>query len=58
MEGIANIAIGMKTTQINTEAAMKVLKMSMDTAKQEGAGLMKMIDAMLTGVGRNLDTTV
>ena len=55
MVGIAKMATNMKTMNLRNEATLKVLKIAMDTAEQEGEGLMKMIDAMLTGVGRNFD---
>ena len=56
--GIAEIASDMKTTRIRTEAAMKVLKISMDVAEQESVGLMKMIDSIITGVGQNCDISI
>jgi len=55
MVGIAKMATNMKTMNLRNEATLKVLKIAMDTAEQEGEGLMKMIDSMLTGVGRNFD---
>ena len=58
IEGIAQTASDMKTTHLRTEAAMKVLKTSIDVMEQEGAALIKMIDSIMTGVGQNYDMSV
>ena len=56
--GIANVAQDMKAAQIKAEVGLKVMKMAMDTAEQEGAAFIEMLDAALTGVGQNLDVSV
>ena len=55
---IAQAASTMKATQLQTEASFKVMKMNKNLAEQEGAGLMKLIDAAMTGIGQNIDTYV
>ena len=56
--GIAQAATNINAINFRTEASLKVMKMAMDTAEQEGDALMKMIDSVLTGVGQNLDISV
>jgi len=56
--GVAQVATNMKTMSLHTEASLKVMKMAMNVAEQEGASLMKMIDTALTGLGQNLDMIV
>jgi len=53
--GVAQVASNMKTISLRTEASLKVMKMAMDVVENEGAGLMKMIDSALTGLGQKLD---
>jgi len=54
--GIASVAKNMKAVQLQTEKAFRVMKMVMNTAEEEGAALLKMMDAAMTGIGQNLDT--
>jgi len=56
--GIASVAQDMKTVQMQAEVGLRVMKMAMDTAEQEGAAFIEMLDAALTGVGQNLDVSV
>jgi len=56
--GIANMATNVKMLHVQTEVAFKAIKMTMDMAEQEGAGLMKMLDAAMTGLGQNIDMAV
>ena len=53
--GVARIATDMKTAHLHTEIALRVMKMSMEQAEQGAEGLLKMIDASLTGIGQNID---
>ena len=53
--GIAKAATDMNAMNVRTEASMKVMKLAMDTVEQEGEGLMKIIDSMLTGLGQKFD---
>ena len=53
--GIANAANTMKTLHLQSETTFRVMKMVMDLSEQEGAGLIKMLDAAMTGIGQNID---
>ena len=53
--GIASVATNMKSAQLQAEVGLRVMKMTMDISEQEGACLMEMIDAAMTGIGQNLD---
>jgi len=52
---VAQVAMSMKTMSVRTESSLKVMKMAMDVVEQEGADLMKLIDAAMTGIGQNID---
>ena len=54
----AHIVSDMKTISLRTEKAVKVLQQIEDIAGKEVNRVMKVIDATLTGVGKNLDTSV
>jgi len=56
--GIASVAQDMKATQLQAEVGLRVMKMAMNTAEQEGEAFIEMLDAAITGVGTNLDVTV
>jgi len=56
--GIASVAQDMKAAQVQAEVGLKVMKMAMNTAEQEGEAFIEMLDAALTGVGQNLDVSV
>ena len=58
IKGIAQVATNIKTMSLLTEASLKVMKMAMNVAEQEGVGFMKILDSALTGVGQNLDISV
>jgi len=55
---IASAASDMKLLHVQTEATFRVMKMVMDTFEDASEGLMKMIDAAMTGVGQNVDMLV
>ena len=54
---IASMATDMSMVHMQTEAAVKVLKLADNTAEQEGAALVKMMAAM-NGIGQNIDISV
>jgi len=56
--GIARLASDMKTMQLQSEMSVRVLKMTMDVAAQEGEELVEMIDSILTGAGQNIDISI
>jgi len=55
---IANMASNMNMLHLQSETTFRVMKMVLDVSEQEGAGLMKMIDAAMTGIGQNIDMLV
>ena len=55
---IANTASNISMLHVQSEATFRVMKMVMDSYEEEGDGLLKMIDAAMTGIGQNLDMLV
>ena len=55
---IASTASDIKMLHVQTEASFRVMKMVMETFDEASEGLMKMLDAAMTGIGQNIDMLV
>ena len=53
---IASLSMGMSTSMVNSDVGVAVLGKSLDTLKQAGDGMLKMMESSVTpNIGQNID---
>jgi len=53
---IASLSMAMSTSQVNSDVGIAVLSKNLDTIKQAGDGMLKMMESSVTpNLGQNID---